>query len=167
MIRSYKRTHNKCTIIYTIIYSTFVMCQFVTSYHQSQQMKCLSLKIFKWFMSLQSAFIHPFPNVRGKLKTQPQVWRYILCDSQEDDLAVDVCSDGEGRGEGFLAKQAFALVQGCLLDILIQLLLPSGESLDVNELRASTQRIHPITHRRWIYKQAHCKQMRQREERGR
>lgn len=68
------------------------------------------------------------------------------CDSQEHDLAVDVWSEGEGRGEGLLAEQAVALVQRCLLAILAQLLLPRGESLDVHELGASTQRIHPLRH---------------------
>lgn len=67
-----------------------------------------------------------------------------ICDSQEDDLAVDVRPEGEGRGEGLLAEQAVALVKRCLLTILPQLLLPRGESLDVHELGASTQRIHPL-----------------------
>lgn len=70
------------------------------------------------------------------------------CDSQEDDLAVDVWSEGEGRGEGLLAEQAVTVVQRCLLTVLPELLLPRGESLDVHELGASTQRIHP----RWHYR---------------
>lgn len=65
-------------------------------------------------------------------------------DSQEDDLAVDVWSERERRGEGLLSEQAVALVQRRLLTILTQLLLPRGERLDVHELGASTQRIHPL-----------------------
>ena len=66
-------------------------------------------------------------------------WR----DSQEDDLAVDVWSAGEGRGEGLLTEQTVAVILR-LLTILTQLLLPRGESLDIYKLRASTQRIHPL-----------------------
>lgn len=63
-------------------------------------------------------------------------------DSQEDDLAVDVWPEGEGRGKGLQAEQAVVLVQCCGLNILPQLLLPRRESLDVHEVGASTQRIH-------------------------
>lgn len=65
-------------------------------------------------------------------------------DSQEDDLAVDVRSEGEGRGEGLLTEQTVALLLHRLLRVLAELLLPRRERLDVYELRASTQRIHPL-----------------------
>lgn len=65
-------------------------------------------------------------------------------DSQEDDLAVDVWSEGEGRGKGLLTEQTVALLPQRLLHVLADLLLlPRRERLDVYELRASTQRIHP------------------------
>lgn len=77
------------------------------------------------------------------------------CDSHEDELAVDVGSEGEGRGEGVRAGQAVALVGRRLLT---ELLLPGGESLDVHELGASAQRIHPLRHHGGTSKHAHCGQ---------
>lgn len=71
-----------------------------------------------------------------------------MSDSQEDDLAIDVRSEGEGWGEGLLTGQAVALIPHYLLTILTQLLLPCGESLDIYELGASTQRIHPLWYSR-------------------
>lgn len=69
--------------------------------------------------------------------------RKYSCDSQEDDLAVDVWSKGEGRGEGLLAV---TLAQRHLFTIFAQLLLPRRKSLDVHKLGASAQRIHPLRH---------------------
>lgn len=65
-------------------------------------------------------------------------------DSQQDDLGVDVWSEGERRREGLV----LARVRRGGLAILGQLLRPRGESLDVHKLGASTQRIHPLRHRR-------------------
>lgn len=66
-----------------------------------------------------------------------------MFDSQEDDLPVDVRSEGEGRGEGLQAAQAVAVLPRRRLALLTQLLLPCWESLDVHKLGASAQRIHP------------------------
>lgn len=64
-------------------------------------------------------------------------------DSQEDDLGVDVWSEGEGGREGL----ALARVRQGGLAILGQLLRPRGECVDVHELGASAQRIHPLQDR--------------------
>lgn len=88
---------------------------------------------------LTAACFHPSKNrsVAGSNRVKE-----AACDSQEDDLAVDVGSEGEGRGEDLLAEQAVPPVQRRLL-LVSQLLLPGGERLDVHELGASAQRVHP------------------------
>jgi len=63
--------------------------------------------------------------------------------SQQDDLAVDVWSEGEWRGEVLQAVSRAQRVQRVQRHPLPQLLLPRGESLDVHELAASAQRVHP------------------------
>lgn len=98
--------------------------------------ECVSIELRTWKLEMAAA------------------WGNASRDSQEDDLAVDVRSAGEGRGEGVLAEQAVAaLLLRQLRAVLAQLLLPHGQSLHVHELGASTQRIHrplwphtPCTH---------------------
>lgn len=82
-----------------------------------------------------------FKNKELNIHHHQQVWCQ-LWDSQEDDLRVDVWSEGERRGDVL----AVAPVQRGGLAILLQLLRPCGESLDVHEPGTSAQRIHPPRH---------------------